>query len=279
MASKCPAGGTTPVTDDDLAPPRAPRLACPALAIPGIRQGPAMKPRIGITARFRTAIQSHSLHRGYVDHVIRAGGIPVVIPCVDESLCAPLLSSLEGLLLTGGEDIDPAHCTGTTRQSGYQYHPTRDAFELALAEAALAAGLPTLGICRGCQILYTATGNPLIPHIPDVNAGLVAHRTSISETSRHRVTLTEGSKVARAYGERSVEVTSYHHQGLGDQGSGAYRWQVTARSDDTLAEAIEHVGDAWAVGVLWHPELPVDPAEGLADPLISAFVSAAAGGR
>ncbi|MFJ3303896.1 gamma-glutamyl-gamma-aminobutyrate hydrolase family protein [Streptomyces sp. NPDC086549] len=234
-----------------------------------------MKPRIGITARFRTAIQSHCIHQGYIDHVVRAGGIPVVIPCVDESLCEPFLSSIDGLLLTGGEDIDPDYCEGTTRQIGYQYHPSRDAFELRLAKAALAAGLPTLGICRGCQILYSATGNPLIGNIPDINSGIVAHRTSISETSQHRVTLSEGSKVALAHGERRVDVTSYHHQGLGDQRANDTRWQVTARSDDSLAEAIEQAGRAWAVGVLWHPELPVSDTDDFIDPLISAFVSAA----
>ncbi|WP_305125706.1 gamma-glutamyl-gamma-aminobutyrate hydrolase family protein [Streptomyces odontomachi] len=236
-----------------------------------------MKPLIGITSRFRTAMQSHALHRGYVDQVVRAGGVPIIIPCIDENLCDPFLSRIDGLLLTGGEDMDPAYCTGTTRQDGYQYHPTRDAFELSLTTAALAAGLPTLGVCRGCQVLYAATGNPLISHVPDVNDGLVDHRKSLSEPSRHSVTLTGGSTVARAYRQRSIDVTSYHHQGLGEPAAGDYRWRVTARSDDSLGEAIEHVGDAWAVGVLWHPELPV-PGDDFQDPLVAAFVAAAGAG-
>jgi putative glutamine amidotransferase len=233
-----------------------------------------MKPHIGITTRFRSAIQSHAIHQGYVDQVVRAGGIPVLIPCVDDSLCDPFLSLLDGLLLTGGEDLDPDFCTGTTRQSGYTYHPSRDAFELRLTKAALAAGMPVLGICRGCQVLYTATGNPLISHIPDVNGGLVAHRKSLTETARHPVTLAGNGEVARAYGETSIDVTSYHHQGLGEQQGAEHRWRVTARSEDTLPEAIELVGDAWTVGVLWHPELPVQGAE-FTDPLVGAFVSAA----
>ncbi|MGK5544767.1 gamma-glutamyl-gamma-aminobutyrate hydrolase family protein [Streptomyces sp. URMC 127] len=239
-------------------------------------------------------MRSHSIHEGYVEQVTRAGGLPLVIPCTDADgdLCASYLSLLDGLLLTGGEDMDPAHCRGTVRQPGYTYHPRRDAFETRLAGSALEAGMPTLGICRGAQVLYTVTGNPLIGHIPDVTGGHVAHRISLTETSRHSVTLAEGSKVARAYAEadggirheaggaRTLKVTSYHHQGLGEQTPGGIRWRVTARADDSLAEAIEREGDAWAVGVLWHPELPADdgPADGSGertDPLIAAFVAAA----
>ncbi|MFD0385372.1 gamma-glutamyl-gamma-aminobutyrate hydrolase family protein [Streptomyces stramineus] len=150
-------------------------------------------------------------------------------------------------MLTGGEDMDPAYCRGT-RQPGYTYHPRRDAFELELAGAAIDAGLPTLGICRGAQVLYAATGNPLIPHVPDVTGGLVPHRASLTEPSQHAVTLAEGSTVARAYGERSLKVTSYHHQGLGEQTAGGIRWRVTARADDSLVEAIEREGRSgpWA---------------------------------
>ncbi|MGW2598204.1 gamma-glutamyl-gamma-aminobutyrate hydrolase family protein [Streptomyces klenkii] len=256
------------------------------------------RPRIGVTSRFRQNIRSHSIHEGYVEQVTRAGGLPFVIPCADADgdLCTSYLSLLDGLLLTGGEDMDPAYCSGTVRQPGYTYHPRRDAFEKRLAGSALDAGIPTLGICRGAQVLHTVTGNPLIGHVPDVNGGRVAHRTSLTETSRHSVTLAEGSKVARAYGERTLKVTSYHHQGLGEQTPGGIRWRVTARADDSLAEAIEREieceadadGDAegnagqapWAVGVLWHPELPADdgPADGTGertDPLIAAFVAAA----
>ncbi|AXK31841.1 gamma-glutamyl-gamma-aminobutyrate hydrolase family protein [Streptomyces armeniacus] len=236
-----------------------------------------MKPRIGITSRFRTSVQSHCIHQGYIDHVVRAGGLPVVIPCTDDALCEPYLSLVDGIMLTGGEDIDPAHCTGTTRQTGYAYQPVRDRFELRLTKAALESGTPVLGICRGCQILYAATDGPLLPHIPDVNGGVVTHRVSVTETSRHYVNLAEDGRVALAYGKQAVEVTSYHHQGLAEQEPGASPWRVTARSDDSLIEALELPGSAWVVGVLWHPELPADADGGEPDPLISAFVAAAAG--
>lgn len=233
------------------------------------------RPRIGVTSRFRPAIDSHSIHRGYVDQVVRADALPIVIPALAPELCEEFLETIDGLLLTGGEDIDPAHCTGSSRQPGYVYHPRRDAFELRLTRLALDRGLPVLGICRGSQILWSVTGNPLIPHIPDVNEGQVLHRTSLTETSRHVVSLTPGSKVADAYGESKIEVTSYHHQGLGEQTPGGLRWQVTARAEDSLTEAFEpeDAEAPWALGVLWHPELPADDER--TDPLISAFVSAA----
>ncbi|MEU3073495.1 gamma-glutamyl-gamma-aminobutyrate hydrolase family protein [Streptomyces laurentii] len=234
----------------------------------------SVRPRIGVTSRFRQAIDSHALHHGYVDQVVRAGGLPTVLPTLDPEFCDELLENLDGLLLTGGEDIDPAHCTGSVRRPDYTYHPRRDAFELCLARRALDRGLPLLGVCRGSQILWSATGNPLIAHIPDVNHGQVLHRASLTKTSRHLVLLTSGSVVAEAYDEAKIEVTSYHHQGLGEQTSGDLRWRVTARAEDGLAEAFEQE-DAeapWAVGVLWHPELPADD---WTDPLVSAFVSAA----
>lgn len=228
-----------------------------------------------MTSRFRPAVSSHAIHRGYVDQVLRAGGLPFVIPCTEAELGAPYLDAVDALLLTGGEDIDPAYCRGTRRQTGYTYHPGRDAFELALTGLALERGIPVLGICRGAQVLYAATGHPLIGHIPDVNGGAVEHRLSLTEPSRHTVTLAEGSEVARAYGERVLKVTSYHHQGLGEPAPGGVRWRVTATADDSLTEAVEREdGGAWAVGVLWHPELPAED-DDRTDPLIAAFVSAA----
>ena len=247
-----------------------------------------MRPKIGITARFRGAIQSHSVHRGYVDHVVRAGGLPLIIPHDDEALCEQMLASIDGLLLSGGEDIDPAvrpvapvapvapGAPGVPRQEEYVYQPERDAFEIRLARLALEQEVPTLGICRGCQVLYVATGNSLIPNISDVTGNRVPHRLSLSEPSRHLVHLAEGSKVAAAYWRRSLLVISYHHQGLDYHDRPDARWRATASADDALVEAIERVDHPWMVGVLWHPELSVHGAAGhRADQIIAAFVAAA----
>lgn len=237
-----------------------------------------MAARIGITARYRPAIRSFSVHEGYVDEVARAGGLPIIVPFGDVSQCDPIVRSLDGVMLTGGEDVDPSRWGGPAQQDGYRYYPERDDFEIHLARTAMKYGLPVLGICRGCQILHVAAGHTLIPHVPDTFGDLVAHRKSIAEPSLHFVTLVEESRVANAYAQQRLLVTSYHHQGLHFDANMDSSWRVAARADDSLIEAIEYVGDSWVVGVLWHPELPAQNDSGHSDPLISAFVGAARGG-
>ncbi|WP_222624431.1 gamma-glutamyl-gamma-aminobutyrate hydrolase family protein [Streptomyces buecherae] len=231
-------------------------------------------PRVGVTTRFRSALVSHSIHRGYIEQVARSGGLPLAIPTVEPEFCDDYLDTVDGLLLTGGEDIDPRFSPGTPRQRDYTYHPRRDAFEFRLARGALHRGLPVLGICRGSQVLWSVTGNPLVPHLPDVNGGQVLHRHSPTEPAQHSVRLVPGSKVARAYDEPVVKVASLHHQGLGPQTPGDLRWRVVGHAEDGMVEAFEREDTAapWAVGVLWHPELPVG--DDRTDPLIAAFVSA-----
>lgn len=231
-----------------------------------------MTPRIGITARYRKATRNFCVQEEYVKAVARAGGVRILIPFGDVSNCGQILCSIDGLLLTGGEDIDPLRCGGAARQSGYDYYPDRDDFEFRLTQIAIEARLPTLGICRGCQVLYVATGHALIPHIPDILGNLVSHRRSITEPSQHFVALTGGSRVLNAYAQRSLLVTSYHHQGLQFKERTGSPWRATAYSDDSLVEAIEYAGEPWIVGVLWQP------GEGnseTSDPLISAFVATA----
>jgi len=230
---------------------------------------------IGITVRYRKVTRNFCVQEEYVKKVARGGGLPILIPFGDVSNCNQILRSIDGLLLTGGEDIDPLRCGGDARQSGYDYDPDRDDFEIRLAQMAIEARLPTLGICRGCQVLYVATGNALIPHIPDILGDIVSHRKSVTEPSQHFVTLTEGSRVSNAYAQRSLFVTSYHHQGLQFNERTDSPWRATAYADDSLVEAIEYADKPWIVGVLWHPEVPANGNSGISDPLITAFVAAA----
>jgi len=235
------------------------------------------RPRIAITARFHPDTRSYRVGEEYVEAIVRSNGQPYIVPFTESTVPDDLLSNVDGLLLTGGEDIDPAFCGNTPRLDDYPYYPLRDQFELSLAECALRRGLTTLGICRGCQILYVATAGKLIADIPTAVGTQVLHRISRTATSLHSVALESGSKVRQAYQQAAVTITSYHHQGLLVDNASRGTWQVSATSEDGLAEAIELIGPAWIVGVLWHPELPMDRSGGTSDKLIAEFVARAGG--
>jgi len=184
-----------------------------------------------------------------------SGGIPRIIPFWEVGDPRAVLSDLDGLMLIGGEDIDPSVQTNCKAVPGYQYFPLRDQFELLITKSALKLGLPTLGICRGCQVLFVATGGELIQDIPTLIGSNVSHRKSRHEPAKHSITILPGSKVAQSYQSKRIEVTSLHHQGLNFNADINAQWSAAAISDDGLTEAIELIGESWVVGVLWHPEL------------------------
>jgi putative glutamine amidotransferase len=187
----------------------------------------------------------------YVRHVQRAGGLAVVLP-PDGGDPADVLAVLDGLLLGGGADIGD--------------RPDRDAFELALAQAALERDLPLLGICRGMQVMNVARGGTLIPHLPDA-VGHEDHRERLGAFGDHEVRLQAGSLARRAAGGQGVHPTkSHHHQGVDALGEG---FAVTGWATiDDLPEAIEDPALRFALGVQWHPE--ADPGS----PVIAALVEA-----
>ena len=200
----------------------------------------------------------------YVDKVVEAGGIPVVIPpssCSDPTI----LDRIDGLILAGGADLNPELYDEKPHDETVGWRPDRDAGELDILEGALERDIPLLGICRGLQILTVHAGGRLEQHLPDV-VGHERHRPEPGVFGEHQVTLTEGSRVRAALGATAV-VKSYHHQGVADAGSLA----ITGRADDDTIEAVEVVGKAFAVGVLWHPEAGDDPR------LFDALVTSASG--
>jgi len=190
------------------------------------------------------------LSMNYVRQVHEAGGIAVVLapdPHPEE-----LLRLLDGLLLTGGADIGDV--------------PERDAFELAIAAAALEADVPVLGVCRGMQVMNVARGGTLIQHLPD-DVGHCDHRRHLGsfDNADHDVRLAPGSLAAEACGELVHTTKSHHHQGVARLGDGltATGWSVL----DDLVEAVEVPDARWALGVQWHPE--VDPASGVVAALVA----------
>ncbi len=212
------------------------------------------RPRIGITAylepaRFRTWDQDAALvPRTYVDMVAVTGGVPVLLPPVGDP-DGDVLRGLDGLVLVGGADVDPARYGAGRHPTTRPTAPDRDHFELGLAGLALARDLPVLGVCRGAQVVNIALGGTLHQHVPDL-VGSDAHRPGASEFGAVRVRVQEGSLVARLVGPE-VHVHCHHHQSLDRVGSGLV---VVGWSDDGIVEAVELPGHRFVVGVQWHPE-------------------------
>jgi len=186
--------------------------------------------------------------RTYSLAVQRAGGLALILPPDDVVAEAPdeVLDMLDGLILAGGSDIDPATYGAKPHPETKGSWPERDRFELALGTRALERDMPVLGICRGMEMLNVIQGGTLNQHL-----GLELHRHTPGVFTDHRVKLEPGSLAARVVGSDTTEVKSAHHQGVGEVGEGVV---VTGHADDGVVEAIELPARSFAVGVLWHPE-------------------------
>ena len=191
--------------------------------------------------------------RAYALAVHAAGGMALLLPPDDGAAERPeeMLDLLDGLILAGGADIDPASYGARPHPETRGSWPERDRFELALAHAALERDLPVLGICRGMELLNVACGGTLVQHLPDA-IGSERHRHTPGTFDDHEVRMDEGTLVARAVGSTSTGVKSHHHQGVDELGEDL---KVSGWSaEDDVVEAIELPGQAYALGVLWHPE-------------------------
>ncbi len=217
------------------------------------------RPIIGITGAFERArwsvwdAEAAVVGRTYIDQVRDAGGAALVLPPDDEAALSPhyLLEHLDGLVLTGGLDLDPASYGARPHPQTVCGDGERDRFELALCHAAVEADIPVLGICRGAQVLNVALGGTLIQHLPDV-VGDDHHLPSLGTYGRHDVELTPGSLVARTIGSERVVVHSHHHQAVDELGEGVVA--VGRSLPDGIVEAIEVPGRSFVCGVQWHTE-------------------------
>jgi putative glutamine amidotransferase len=192
---------------------------------------------------------------GYITAVQRAGGLVVLIPPDPQLAEEPdeILERLDGLILAGGTDIDPASYGAERHPLTRATVPERDEVEIALARRAVQRDMPVLGICRGVQLLNVAFGGTLHQHLPDL-VGHEDHRPNPGsfENSDHVVRLAPGSLAARAAGEELHNTKSHHHQGVAEVGEG---FTVTGHSVlDDLPEALEIPSARFVLGVQWHPE-------------------------
>lgn len=227
-------------------------------------------PLVGITTYPPNATDRYELPREYVAAVRRAGAVPVLI-APGEPRLDDLLEHLGGVVLAGGGDIDPARWGGEPHPTVEFVDPDRDDLELALAQRVLDDGIPTLAICRGLQVVNTALGGTLHPHLPDAVTTDEPHRLEPKWSHTHRVEVDADSLVARTMGTATVEPACWHHQAIDRPGAGL---TVTARSPDGVIEAVELVGHPWLAAVQWHPEMTAadDAAQqGLFDGLVEAI--------
>lgn len=228
------------------------------------------------TLRDRSRVR---VNEAYTNALAAFGVVPLVLPPIDCSLALDALGGASGLVLTGGEDVDPKHFGEGRHAATGPIHDGRDAFELALSRAAAERRVPTLAICRGAQVLNVALGGSLVQDIPSQLATSTEHDVSSRRAERvHEVTIDANARLARIVGDTVIRVNSSHHQSVNKP---APSLRVTARSDDGVIEALESTdAEWWMIAVQWHPEELTATQEGWDRHLFAAFADAArAGGR
>lgn len=241
-------------------------MSAPRIAVSGVTRVWEGNERTGVNA-------------AYVRSVLAAGGVPLILsPVLGPSYAARALDGVDGVLLSGGEDIHPAWYGAEPSPHLYPPSRERDLFELALFAAARQRELPILGICRGIQLVNVAMGGTLYQHIPAECPGAIAHDpVSPRHVRSHAVRLQGGSRAALALGQPTVTVNSFHHQAVDRLAGGLV---ASGWSEDDLIEAAESPADApWLLAVQWHPEeMHADeaaPERGLFRALIEAAGAAA----
>lgn len=234
----------------------------PRIAVTGVNRDWDGQPRAGVNAN-------------YVRAVIAAGGLPVIIvPDLSREEAVELFSDCDGLLLTGGEDVDPVRYGATPHPKLGTLDPRRDENELALVVEARARDLPILGICRGIQLCNVAYGGTLIQDLLSERPGVIDHDPPSDRQERsHDIAVTPQTRLAEVLGDGPARANSFHHQAIDRLGEGLV---VSAVAPDGIVEGIESCDPhEWVVAVQWHPEELVHEPDASDLKLFAAFVTAA----
>lgn len=244
-----------------------------------------MGPFIGITTRPRLVhtpvgdMLADTLSHTYRDGVTRGGGVPLLLAPVDDEAVPTLLGRIDGLLLTGGGDVDPTLYGSEPTKEMYGIDPKRDRFEIALVREAHRRKMPVLAICRGIQILNVALGGTLIEDIPDEIGSSQSHAEigdRVYETYQN-VRIDDSCGLAALVGTTELGVNSIHHQALRRVADGIH---PVAWADDGVIEAIEADDADWPlIGVQWHPEYLASVDDNPSQRLFAAFIDNASAAR
>ncbi len=240
-----------------------------------------MKPIIGITCnlRKRNSELVHELQDRYVQAVVQAGGVPVLLPRVLQEDVAALVQQLDGVIISGGRDIPPKFYGAEPHEKTNtdEEMEARVAFEIALVKAMAEANKPVLGICHGCQLLSVAFGGTLVQDIPSQWANPCQHRLENEPWFvEHEVELTTGTLLWDWLRVSRIIVKSAHHQAVNPSKAGD-GLRIVAWAPDGIVEAIEATNGRCIIGVQWHPEAQLDAEH--AQRLFAAFVNACCAAR
>lgn len=241
-----------------------------------------MKPLIGISPSPKETEMAHGLFRQYTlsdtytASILAAGGIPVILPAHTDAV-DDLLDTLDGVVFSGGGDIEPQHWGEEPHEKAYGFDKERDDFELQAIRKVVERDMPMLGICRGIQTINVAHGGSIIQDIPDQLPGSQEHRQQVEGKMRnatsHTVAIKESDNLLyRIHGDTTMETNSFHHQSIKDIGKNL---EVIATSEDGVIEAVWNPRMTFGLAVQWHPEMLAEEyPEHLS--IFKAFVQAAA---
>ena len=213
------------------------------------------KPVIGVTVAQNPRVLSgkYLINSPYIDAISAGGGIPLLIPAVGSQYAEQFLDRIDGLLLAGGEDVDPARYQAEPSCAVDYINEARDDMELSLLKLAVQRKIPVFGICRGLQLINVFFGGTLYQHLPSELPNCLCHvqDRSIRAQATHHVELYPGSTLEEVFGKRVIRVNSFHHQAIKDVAGDVIH--VSAIAPDGVVEAIES-DDGFIVATQWHPE-------------------------
>ncbi|TCP29973.1 putative glutamine amidotransferase [Scopulibacillus darangshiensis] len=229
-----------------------------------------MKPIIGVTSNVENDF-THTLSNDYLQATLQAGGVPVILPIGLDDDVSQIAEAIDGLVLSGGGDIDPMLFGEEPHQKLGRIAPGRDTLEIALTQRLLELNKPILAICRGIQIMSIAAGGDMYQDIySQIGAPLLQHTQNANRFHlSHRVKAEGHSLIAKIAGQTEFKVNSFHHQAVRDV---ALPFVVSARSSDGVIEAIESTEHDFVIGVQWHPEALALKGDAIAKQLFESLV-------